>query len=113
MNIKGSLDVRHRRELSNGGMPGCFGAEGGVFFVSAGTAANVLGLSLLLRPFEAVICAESAHLNVDECGAPERVLGAKLLTVATPDGKLTPGRRRSEDGRDRRITGGLSRDRPA
>ena len=113
MNIKGSLDVRHRRELSNGGMPGCFGAEGGVFFVFTGTAANVLGLSLLLRPFEAVICAESAHLNVDECGAPERVLGAKLLTVATPDGKLTPGRRRSEDGRDRRVTGGLSRDRPA
>ena len=68
-----------------------FGAEGGVFFVFTGTAANVLGLSLLLRPFEAVICAESAHLNVDECGAPERVLGAKLLTVATPDGKLTPG----------------------
>jgi threonine aldolase len=66
------------------------GAEGGVFFVFTGTAANVLGLSLLLRPFEAVICAESAHLNVDECGAPERVLGAKLLTVATPDGKLTP-----------------------
>jgi threonine aldolase len=68
-----------------------FGAGGGVFFVFTGTAANVLGLSLLLRPFEAVICAESAHLNVDECGAPERVLGAKLLTVATPDGKLTPG----------------------
>jgi threonine aldolase len=70
-----------------------FGAGGGVFFVFTGTAANVLGLSLLLRPFEAVICAESAHLNVDECGAPERVLGAKLLTVATPDGKLTPGQK--------------------
>ena len=63
-----------------------FGAEGGVFFVFTGTAANVLGLSLLLRPFEAVICAESAHLNVDECGAPERVRGAKLLTAATPEG---------------------------
>ena len=59
-----------------------------MFFVFTGTAANVLGLSLLLRPFEAVICAESAHLNVDECGAPERVLGAKLLMVATPEGKL-------------------------
>ena len=55
-----------------------------------GTAANVLGLSLLLRPFEAVICAESSHLNVDECGAPERVLGSKLLPVPAPDGKLTP-----------------------
>ena len=38
----------------------------------------------------AVICAESAHINVDECGAPERVGGLKLLTVPTPDGKLTP-----------------------
>lgn len=62
----------------------------GAFFVFNGTAANVLGLSLLLRPFEAVICAESSHLNVDECGATERVLGSKLLTVPTPDGKLTP-----------------------
>lgn len=67
-----------------------FGARGGVFFVSTGTAANVLGLSLMLRPFEAVICAEGAHVNVDECGALERVVGSKLLTVATPDGKLTP-----------------------
>ena len=66
------------------------GAAGGVYFVFSGTAANVLGLSLLLRPFEAAICAESAHLNVDECGAPERVLGSKLLPVPTPDGKLTP-----------------------
>jgi threonine aldolase len=67
-----------------------------VFFVFTGTAANVLGLSLLLRPFEGVICAESAHLNVDECGAPERVLGVKLLTVVTPEGK--PGQKASEDG---------------
>jgi len=66
-----------------------FGASG-AFFVFNGTAANVLGISLLLRPFDAVICAESSHLNVDECGATERVLGNKLLTVATPDGKLTP-----------------------
>ena len=68
-----------------------FGAGGGVFFVFTGTAANVLGISLLLRPYEAVICPESAHLNVDECGAAERILGCKLLTVPTPDGKLTPG----------------------
>ena len=66
------------------------GAQGGIYFVFNGTAANVLGLSLLLRPFEAVICAESAHLNVDECGAPERVLGSKLLPVPAPGGKLTP-----------------------
>jgi threonine aldolase len=67
-----------------------FGARGGTFFVFTGTAANVLGLSLLLRPYEGVICAESAHVNVDECGAPERFLGSKLLTVPTRDGKLTP-----------------------
>ena len=68
-----------------------FGARGGVFFVFTGTGANVLGLSLLLRPYEAVICPETAHVNVDECGAIERILGNRLLTVTTPDGKLTPG----------------------
>ncbi len=60
------------------------------YLVFNGTAANVLGLSLLLRPYEAVICAETSHLNVDECGAAERILGCKLLTVDTPDGKLSP-----------------------
>jgi threonine aldolase len=50
----------------------------------------VVGLQSLLRPFEAVICAESAHINVDECGAPERFLGSKLIAVPTMDGKLTP-----------------------
>jgi threonine aldolase len=66
-----------------------FGASG-VFFVFNGTAANVLGISLMLRPYEAVVCAEGAHLNVDECGAAERIVGCKLLTAATSDGKLTP-----------------------
>ncbi len=60
------------------------------YLVFNGTAANVFGLSLMLRPYEAVICAESSHLNVDECGAAERTLGCKLLAVPTPDGKLTP-----------------------
>lgn len=70
-----------------------------------GTAANVTGLSLMLRPFEAVICAESSHLNVDECGAAERILGCKLLPVETPDGKLTPaliGRRLGGRGDEHR-----------
>jgi threonine aldolase len=66
-----------------------FGASG-VFFVFNGTAANVLGVSLMLRPYEAIICADDAHLNADECGSPERILGCKLLTVPTSDGKLTP-----------------------
>ena len=69
---------------------GATGARQG-YLVFNGTGANVLALSLLLRPYEAVICADSSHLNVDECGAPERVLGCKLLPVPTPDGKLTPG----------------------
>ena len=68
-----------------------FGARGGAYFVFTGTAANVLGLSLMLRQYQGVICAETAHVNVDECGAPERILGSKLLTVPAPDGKLTPG----------------------
>jgi threonine aldolase len=66
-----------------------FGARDSLL-VFNGTAANVLGIGLLLQPHEAVICAESSHLNVDECGATERILGKKLLTVPTPDGKLTP-----------------------
>ena len=60
------------------------------YLLFSGTAANIFGLSLLLRPYEAVICAESSHLNVDECGAAERILGCKLLPVTSPDGKLTP-----------------------
>jgi threonine aldolase len=60
------------------------------FLVFGGTAANVLGLAAMLRPFEAVICAETAHLHGDECGAAERAVGSKLLAVPAPDGKLTP-----------------------
>jgi len=67
-----------------------FGDDADVFLAFNGTGANVVGLQSLLRPFEAVICAESAHINVDECGAPERFLGSKLIAVATPGGKLTP-----------------------
>ena len=67
-----------------------FGSRGGAFLVFTGGAANVLGLSLLMRPYEGLICPESAHVNVDECGAAERIIGCKLLPVPTPDGKLTP-----------------------
>lgn len=67
-----------------------FGAAGEVYLVLNGSGANVLGLGLLLRRHEAVICADSAHVNTDECGASERILGAKLLTVPGKDGKITP-----------------------
>lgn len=60
------------------------------FPVFNGTGANVLALRSALRPFEAVVCAETAHLAVDECGAPEAIAGVKLIPVPTPDGKLTP-----------------------
>src|SRR5215510_11577852 len=65
-----------------------FGKDIAVYFVWGGTGANVLGLQALLKSYQAVICAETAHINVDECGAPEKFTGCKLLSVATPDGKL-------------------------
>ena len=66
------------------------GADGEVYLVFNGSGANLLGLGLLLGRHEAVICAESAHINTDECGAAERILGTKLLAVPAPGGKLTP-----------------------
>jgi threonine aldolase len=71
-------------------LKGEFGEHAHAFLVLNGTGANVVGLRALLQPWQGVVCAESAHLNVDEGGAPERVGGFKLLPVATPDGKLTP-----------------------
>ncbi len=68
----------------------CFGPQAKVYFVFNGTGANVLSIDAMCRSHEAVVCAETAHINVDECGAPQRVVGCRLLTVDTPDGKLTP-----------------------
>jgi threonine aldolase len=65
-----------------------FGDDIKVFFVYNGTAANVLGLKSATRSFNSIICAETAHINVDECAAPEKFCGAKLLSVPTEDGKL-------------------------
>src|SRR5690348_3660411 len=76
-------------EEATAGLRETFGADE-AFLVLNGSGANVLGLSLLLRRHEAVICAESAHINTDECGAPEQLVGTKLLTVPTEDGKITP-----------------------
>ena len=66
-----------------------FGPAAQAYPVFNGTGANVLCLEALTRPWQGVVCARSAHLNVDECGAPERA-GRKLLVVDTPDGRLTP-----------------------
>ena len=65
-----------------------FGGDIEVFFVYNGTAANVLGLTSAIRSFNAIICAETAHINVDECAAPEKFCGGKLLAIPTEDGKL-------------------------
>jgi len=66
------------------------GGPADIAFVFNGTGANCVCFGALCRPWESVICPESAHVNEDECGAPEHIAGVKLVTVATPDGKLTP-----------------------
>lgn len=66
------------------------GDQARAYFVFNGTGANVTALTALMRPYEAVICPATAHINMDECGAPERFTGGKLIAVPTPDGKLTP-----------------------
>jgi len=67
-----------------------FGEAAEPFLVFNGTGANVSSIDALTAPHEAVICTDVAHMNVDECGAPERVAQTKLLTVANKGGKLTP-----------------------
>jgi len=67
-----------------------FGQQAEVFPVFNGTGANVVSLQALTKRWEAVVCTQTAHVNVDEGGAPEQNAGLKLWTVPTPDGKLTP-----------------------
>jgi threonine aldolase len=66
------------------------GPEARIFFAFNGTGANVTAFAAALRPYQAIICPERAHLDVDECGAYERFGGGKLIAVPTTDGKLTP-----------------------
>ncbi|SHE31468.1 L-threonine aldolase [Mariniphaga anaerophila] len=66
-----------------------FGQETEVFFVFNGTGANVLGLSAVTQSFNSIICAETAHIEEDECGAPEKFTGCKLLPVLPEFGKIT------------------------
>ena len=67
-----------------------FGDDTEVFFVFNGTGANVLGLSTVTQSFHSVICAETAHIQEDECGAPEKFTGCKLIPVEPVNGKVTP-----------------------
>lgn len=66
-----------------------FGGDIEVFFVFNGTAANVLSLQALTRSYHAVLCPELSHIYTDECGAPEKHTGCKLIPLSAPDGKLT------------------------
>jgi threonine aldolase len=66
-----------------------FGNDIDVFFVYNGTAANILGLNSVVKPYNSIICSDIAHLNVHECCGPEKFIGCKLTTIKTDDGKLT------------------------
>ena len=66
------------------------GVDAEVVFTWGGTGANVVGLACLLQPWQGVICTDAAHIAVDECGAPERFTGCKLIDLPAADGKLTP-----------------------
>lgn len=66
-----------------------FGPGIDVFFTFNGTGANVLGLQALNRPYHAVLCSEYAHIYTDECGAPEKHTGCKLIPLPHEDGKIT------------------------
>lgn len=61
-----------------------------VLYAFNGTGANVVSLKCTTLPFQSVICAETAHIYVDECGAPVQSIGCMLAPIPTPDGKLTP-----------------------
>jgi len=67
-----------------------FKAQAQIFMVPSGTGANILALKLCLRPFESIICTDVAHINFQESGAAESIIGTKLLPVAHQRGKLTP-----------------------
>ncbi|WP_084955354.1 threonine aldolase family protein [Thermoactinospora rubra] len=67
-----------------------FGPSAEGFAVFNGAGANMVGLALMLGRYDAVICPSSAHIATHEAGAAERLLGVKLITVPTPDGKLRP-----------------------
>ena len=67
-----------------------FGNSAETYFVFTGTAANVLGLSGIMKSWNSIITSSTAHLEGDECGAPEKFIGCKVLVVDTPDGKISP-----------------------
>ncbi len=81
-------DDRYTQEAM-GYFKNAFGTGADIYFLFTGTAANVLGVSAVLKPYQSVLCSHSSHFNVDECAAPERFTGSKLIPIDTNDGKLT------------------------
>ncbi|MGL6279813.1 MAG: threonine aldolase family protein [Gaiella sp.] len=67
-----------------------FGSVAEPFLVTTGTAANTLALAQVMRPYNAVLCPATAHVSVDECGAPARFAGITVVPIPTADGKLRP-----------------------
>ena len=67
-----------------------FGEEYEPLFVFNGTGSNAVALQIVTRPFNSILCAETAHIYVDECGAPVKMTGCQIRPIATIDGKLTP-----------------------
>lgn len=72
-----------------------FGAQATTYLVWSGTGANVMALAALHSPAAAVVCTDGAHIEVDETGAVERIVGAKLIDLPAPDGKLVPDQLRA------------------
>jgi threonine aldolase len=65
-----------------------FGKDIAVFFTFNGTGANVLSLQALTQPFHSILCSDYAHIYTDECGAPEKHTGCKLIPLPHRDGKI-------------------------
>ncbi len=80
-------DVYTKRAVER--MRANFGMSADVYFVFGGTGANVVALKAMTESYHAIICAETAHMNVEEVGAPEKFTGCKLLTIPSSDGKIT------------------------
>jgi threonine aldolase len=79
-------------ELASAKIKEHFGSSAHPFFVWNGTAANVLSLSAAVRPYESILCTDFAHIAVDECGAPEKMLGSKLIPTPSQNGKIDLGK---------------------
>ena len=97
--LKAISDANHGHTIAYGDDPiteqakqkfkDLFGQQTSVYFVFLGTGANVLSLKALTDSYHAVICADTAHINVDECSAPEKFTGCKLITIPSSNGKIT------------------------